>query len=40
LKESLNPQIEIKEVALHINDPAFAKIASEIMDGMIYGDRA
>jgi uncharacterized protein (UPF0261 family) len=40
LKESLNPEIEIKEVALHINDPAFAKITSEIMDGMIDGDRA
>jgi uncharacterized protein (UPF0261 family) len=39
LKERLNPQIEIKEVDLHINDPAFAKIASEIMDEMIDGDR-
>jgi len=35
LKESLNPRIEIKEVDLHINDPAFAKIASETLDGML-----
>ncbi len=36
LKESLDRRIEIKEVALHINDPSFAKIASKIMDGMLY----
>jgi uncharacterized protein (UPF0261 family) len=35
LKQNLDPQIEIEEVDFHINDPAFARIASTIMDHML-----
>jgi uncharacterized protein (UPF0261 family) len=35
LKERLNPQIEIQEVNLHINDAAFAETATKMMDEMI-----
>jgi uncharacterized protein (UPF0261 family) len=35
LKKKVNPMIEIQEVALHINTPAFAVKASGIMDKMI-----
>ena len=35
MKEELNPQIEIREVDLHINDPAFAELASSIMGNML-----
>jgi uncharacterized protein (UPF0261 family) len=35
LKQDLNPQIEIKEVDSHINDPSFAKVAATLMDEMI-----
>ena len=35
LKEVLDPQIEIQEVDLHINDGAFAEIAATLMDKMI-----
>ena len=35
LKRDLNPEIEIKEVDLHINSPAFAQVASTIMDEML-----
>jgi uncharacterized protein (UPF0261 family) len=35
LKECLNHSIEVKEVGLHINDPAFARLASKVMAGML-----
>lgn len=35
LRQVLNPQVPIKEADLHINDPAFAVVASKIMDQMI-----
>ena len=35
LKHDLDPQIEIEEVDFHINDPAFARIASTTMDHML-----
>ena len=35
LKEELNPQIEIREVDFHINDPAFAELASSMMNDML-----
>jgi uncharacterized protein (UPF0261 family) len=35
LKQHLDPQIELKKVAAHINDPSFAKAVSEVMDEMI-----
>jgi uncharacterized protein (UPF0261 family) len=35
LKECLNHSIEVKEVGLHINDPAFARLASKVMDEML-----
>jgi uncharacterized protein (UPF0261 family) len=35
LKEVLDPQIEIQEVDLHINDSAFAQIAANLMDKMV-----
>jgi uncharacterized protein (UPF0261 family) len=35
LKQDLNPQIQIQEVALHINEPSFARLAAEIMDQMV-----
>lgn len=35
LKHDLDPQIEIEQVDFHINDPAFARIASTIMDHML-----
>jgi uncharacterized protein (UPF0261 family) len=35
LKRCLNPQIEIKEVDNHINDPPFAEVLSALMDEMI-----
>ncbi|MBW2119598.1 MAG: Tm-1-like ATP-binding domain-containing protein [Deltaproteobacteria bacterium] len=34
-RQSLNPRVEIKEADLHINDPAFAKLAATIMDEML-----
>ncbi len=34
-KEALDPRIEIKEADLHINDPAFARLAATIMDEML-----
>ncbi|MBW1798295.1 MAG: Tm-1-like ATP-binding domain-containing protein, partial [Deltaproteobacteria bacterium] len=36
-RQSLNPRIEIQEPDLHINDPAFAKLAATIMDEMLQG---
>ena len=36
LKKGLNPQIEIREVALHINDYSFARLASSFMDEMLH----
>jgi len=35
LKETLDPSISVKEVDLHINDPAFAAQAAAIMDQMM-----
>jgi uncharacterized protein (UPF0261 family) len=35
LKECLNHSIEVQEVGLHINDPAFARLASNVMDEML-----
>lgn len=35
LKEHLHPQIEIKEVDNHINDPSFAEVVSTLMDEMV-----
>jgi uncharacterized protein (UPF0261 family) len=35
LKRRLNPQIEIKEVDHHINDPSFAEVVCTLMDEMI-----
>jgi uncharacterized protein (UPF0261 family) len=35
LKEKLNPQIHIQEADHHINDPAFAAIAAQMIDQMI-----
>jgi uncharacterized protein (UPF0261 family) len=35
LKQDLNNEIEVREANLHINDPLFAKLASEIMDEML-----
>jgi len=37
LRQVLNPQVPIQEADLHINDPAFAVLASKIMDQMIRG---
>jgi uncharacterized protein (UPF0261 family) len=37
LRESLDSRIEIKEVDYHINDIAFAEIASKMMDEMVRG---
>ena len=34
-RQSLDPRIEIKEADLHINDPAFARLAATIMDEML-----
>jgi uncharacterized protein (UPF0261 family) len=34
-KEKLDPRIQIQETAHHINDPAFAEIAAQMMDQMI-----
>jgi uncharacterized protein (UPF0261 family) len=34
-RQSLNPRIEIKEADLHINDPAFARLAATIMGEML-----
>jgi uncharacterized protein (UPF0261 family) len=34
-KEKLDPKIKIQEAAHHINDPAFAAIAAQMMDQMI-----
>lgn len=39
LHEKIDPQIEIKEVDYHINDSAFAAIASKMMDEMINNRR-
>ena len=36
-KQELNPQIETREVDLHINDPSFARAASSMMDEMLKG---
>ena len=35
-RQALNPRIEIKEADLHINDPAFARLAATIMDEMLH----
>jgi uncharacterized protein (UPF0261 family) len=35
LKADLNPEIDVVEVDFHINDPAFARIASETMHAML-----
>lgn len=35
LKQGLDPQIEIKEANLHINDPAFAQLAADMMINML-----
>ncbi len=34
-RQSLDPQIQIKEVDYHINDEAFGKIAANLMDAMV-----
>jgi uncharacterized protein (UPF0261 family) len=34
-RQSLDPRIEIKEADLHINDPAFARLAARIMNEML-----
>ena len=36
LKKGLKPQIEIREVALHINEYSFARVASSLMDEMLH----
>ena len=35
LKKELNPLLEIREANHHINDPAFARLAAEMMDAMV-----
>ncbi len=35
LKQDLDPEIELKEANLHINDPAFARIAADMMVEML-----
>jgi uncharacterized protein (UPF0261 family) len=35
VKEKLDPQIQIQEADHHINDPAFAAIAAQMIDQMI-----
>ena len=35
LKQRLNPDIDIRQIRLHINDPSFARLASTVMDEMI-----
>ena len=35
LKQDLNPQIQIQEVELHINEPSFARLAAQTMDQMV-----
>ncbi len=35
LRQDLNPRIQLQEVELHINQPSFARLASEIMDQMV-----
>jgi len=35
LREDINPDIEVKEVDHHINEPPFARIAADMMDAMI-----
>ncbi len=35
LKQDLNPQIQIREVELHINEPSFARLAAQTMDQMV-----
>ncbi|MBW1861139.1 MAG: Tm-1-like ATP-binding domain-containing protein [Deltaproteobacteria bacterium] len=35
LKGDLDPLIEVREVDLHINDPSFATVASNLMDQML-----
>jgi uncharacterized protein (UPF0261 family) len=37
LKKELNPVVDIREADLHINDPAFARLAAETMDAMVRG---
>jgi uncharacterized protein (UPF0261 family) len=37
LKKELNPLLEIREADYHINDPAFARLAAEMMDAMVRG---
>ena len=39
LKEDINPDIEINEVAHHINELPFARIAADMMDDMIKNQR-
>jgi len=40
LKRHLNPQIEVKEVPAHINDPFFAKTVSGVMDEMVQSNES
>ena len=35
LKQDLDPQIQIQEVELHINEPSFARLAAQTMDQMV-----
>jgi len=37
LRRRLDPRVEIREVAAHINEPSFAKAAAELMHRMIEG---
>jgi uncharacterized protein (UPF0261 family) len=37
LRKELNPVVDIREEDLHINDPAFARLAAEMMDAMVRG---
>jgi uncharacterized protein (UPF0261 family) len=39
LKKELNPVVQITEADLHINDPAFARLAAEMMDAMVRGSK-
>jgi uncharacterized protein (UPF0261 family) len=40
LKSGLDPEIEVREVDLHINDSTFARVASTLMDQMIQENAA
>jgi uncharacterized protein (UPF0261 family) len=39
LKEILQPHIPLEEMEVHISDPAFARRAVEVLDGMIRSTR-